>query len=107
MTMMKPLAVIAAILALGGCANTGTRAVGKDTYMATVRVAFSGAAGAQSDALAGAGAHCEAMGKKLLLTELTSNACMLRGGCGEAQIVYSCLDSTAPRYSEATPQSAK
>jgi len=93
--MMKLLAMIAAALALGGCANSGTHAVGKDTYMATVRVSFSGTAGAQSDALAAAGAHCEAMKKTMLLTELTSNACMLRGGCAEAQIVYSCLDKSA------------
>jgi hypothetical protein len=97
---MKLLLPLSCVLALTGCANTGTNSVGKDTYMTNVRVSFSGIAGAQSDALSIAGAHCEAMGKKMLLGELTSNGCMLRGGCAEAQIVYSCLDKDDPRYKE-------
>lgn len=98
--MKQQLAVIAAALALVGCANSGTHAIGKDTYMTIVRVSFSGAARAQSDALAAAGGHCEAMGKKMLLTDLTSNGCMLRGGCAEAKTVYSCLDKSDLRYKE-------
>lgn len=98
--MMKILALITATLALVGCANPGTHSIGKDTYMSTVRVSFSGTARAQSDALESAGAHCEAMGMKMLLSQLTSNGCMLRGGCAEAQIIYSCLDKSDPRYTE-------
>lgn len=102
--MRKLLAVVAASLALASCANSGTHAIGKDAYMTNVRVSFSGTAGAQSDALAAAETHCAAMGKKMLLTELTSNGCMLRGGCAEARLVYSCLDKSDPRYKE--PQAA-
>jgi hypothetical protein len=97
---MKLLLPLLCVLALTGCANTGTHSIGKDTYMATFRVAFSGISGVQADALATASAHCESKGKAMLLGELTSNGCMLRGGCAEAQIVYSCLDKDDPRYKE-------
>lgn len=98
--MTKLLAVIAAALALVGCANSGSHAIGKDTYMATVRVTFIGIAGAKADALDTASADCKSMGKAMLLKDLTGNGCMLRGGCAEAQIVYSCLDKSDPRYTE-------
>lgn len=97
---MKPLLPLLCVLALTGCASSGAHSIGKDTYMATVRVAFSGPAGAKADALAAASADCESKGKAMLLGELTSNGCMLRGGCAEAQIVYSCLDKDDPRYRE-------
>lgn len=98
--MKKQLAVIAVALALVGCANSGSHAIGKDTYMATVRVAFSGPAGAKADALDTASADCKSRGKTMLLKDLTDNGCMLRGGCAEAQIVYSCLDKDDSRYKE-------
>lgn len=96
--MTKLLIAISAALTLIGCANSGSHAIGKDTYMATVRVAFSGPAGAKADALATASADCQSRGKVMLLGDLSSNGCMLRGGCAEAQIVYSCLDKDDPRY---------
>lgn len=102
--MKKQLAVIAAALALAGCANSGSHAIGKDTYMVTVRVTFTGIARAKADALETAGADCKAMGKAMLLKDLTGNGCMLRGGCAEAQIVYSCLEKDDPRYKEPTLQ---
>lgn len=102
--MKNQLAVIAAALALAGCANSGSHAIGKDTYMATVRVTFTGIAGAKAEALETASADCKSQGKVMQLNELTGNGCMLRGGCAEAQIVYSCLDKSDPRYKE--PQAA-
>lgn len=98
--MRKQLSVIAAALALVGCANSGSHAIGKDAYMVTVRVTFTGVARAKADALETASADCKAMGKAMLPKDLTGNGCMLRGGCAEAQIVYSCLDKDDPRYTE-------
>jgi hypothetical protein len=98
--MTRKLAILCATLALTACANSGSHAIGKDTYMATVRVAFTGIAGAKADALATASAGCAAQGKAMLLGDLTSSGCMLRGGCAEVQIVYSCLDKSDPRYRE-------
>ncbi|MDO8904733.1 hypothetical protein [Hydrogenophaga sp.] len=88
------------VLSLTGCANSGALSIGKDTYMTTVRVAWSGITGAKTEALATASADCESKGKAMLLGDLRSSECMLRGGCAEAQIVYSCLDKNDPRYKE-------
>lgn len=103
--MKQQLAAIAAALALVGCANSGSHAIGKDTYMATVRVTFTGVAGAKADALDTASADCRSRGKVMLLKDLAGNGCMLRGGCAEAQIVYSCLDKSDSRYRE--PEAAQ
>jgi hypothetical protein len=98
--MTRTLAILCAALALTACANSGSHAIGKDTYMATVRVTFTGVAGAKADALETASADCRSKGKAMFLNDLTGNGCMLRGGCAEAQIVYSCLDKSDPRYKE-------
>lgn len=102
--MTRLFIAISAALTLIACANSGSHAIGKDTYMATVRVAFTGIAGAKAEALETASADCQSKGKALLLGDLSGNGCMLRGGCAEAQIVYSCLDKSDPRYKQ--PQAA-
>lgn len=98
--MTKMLTLIAIVVAQASCANSGSHAIGKDTYMATVRVTFTGIAGAKAEALETASADCRSQGKAMQLNELTGNGCMLRGGCAEAQIVYLCLDKSDPRYKE-------
>lgn len=97
---MKPLLTLLCVLALAGCANSGALSIGKDTYMTTVRVAWSGITGAKTEAVSTAIADCEFKGKGMLLGDLRSSECLLRGGCAEAQIVYSCLDKDDPRYKE-------
>jgi hypothetical protein len=34
----------------------------------------------------------------MMLGNISSSECALHGGCGEAQIIYSCLDKDDPRY---------
>lgn len=104
--MTRKLAILGAALALTACANSGSHAIGKDTYMATVRVTFTGIAGAKAEALETASADCRSQGKAMQLNELTGNGCMLRGGCAEAQIVYLCLDKSDPRYKEPAQEQA-
>ena len=103
---MKLLLLLSFALSMVGCANSGALSIGKDTYMTTVRVAWTGITGAKTEALATANADCESKGKVMLLGDLRSSECMLRGGCAEAQIVYSCLDKNDPRYTEPHMQKA-
>lgn len=74
--------------------------IGKDYYSISARVPFSGASGAKGDALKSATKFCQTQGKELLLRTQNSNECMLRGGCGEAEITFMCLNENDPRYSE-------
>lgn len=97
---MKNLLLCCLALAMTACANSGAQPIGKDTYMTTVRVAWSGITGAKTEALATANADCASKGKAMLLGDIRSSECMMRGGCAEAQIVYSCLDGDDPRYQE-------
>jgi hypothetical protein len=87
-------------LVLTGCANSGPQSIGKDMYLETVRVPFSGQSGAKSEALVTANKHCAAMGKRLLMNNITSSECALHGGCGEAQVTYLCLDENDARFKE-------
>ena len=93
------------IFILCGCASSGPQSIGRDSYMQSVRVSFSGATGAKSDALKAANLHCANQGKQMLLTEINSGECAWHGGCGEAQITYMCLTKDDPRYE--TPQLRK
>ena len=87
-----------ACLLLSSCANSGPQSIGKDSYIETVRVPFSGQSGAKTEALTTANRHCEQLGKKMLLTNISSSECALHGGCGEAQIMYLCLSENDARF---------
>ena len=97
---MRPIHAILllACAALTACANSGPQMIGKETYLASVRVPFSGPAGAKAEALTTANAHCAQQGKQIQLTSITSTGCALRGGCGEAQITFLCLREDDPRF---------
>lgn len=95
---MKTSIILLAAIFLAGCANTGPQPIGKDTYIESVRVPFSGQSGAKAEALATANKHCAQEGKKLLLDHITSSECALHGGCGEAEIMYLCLNENDPRF---------
>jgi hypothetical protein len=98
---MKAIFIISITsLLLMACTNSGPMKIGKDYYNISVRVPFSGAPGARSDALESATNFCQSKGKELLLITQNSNECMLRGGCGEAEITFMCLNEDDPRYSE-------
>jgi hypothetical protein len=88
----------ALVLMLGACADSGPQEIGKDTYLESVRVPLSGQTGAKQEALETATQHCSSLGKKLLLDHITSGECALHGGCGEAEIIYLCLNENDPRF---------
>ena len=90
---------------LSACANSGPQSVGKDTFIESVRVPFSGQSGAKTEALKTANEHCAQIGKKLLLNRINSSECALHGGCGEAEITYLCVDESDPRFK--SPQMRK
>ena len=95
---MKIILSLLGVLALTGCANSGVQSIGKDSYLVSVRVSFSGQSGAKTDALTSANIHCASLGKQMMLGNISSSECALRGGCGEAQIIFSCLSNDDPRY---------
>ena len=102
---MKTILTPMLIFVLFGCASSGPQSIGRDTFMQSIRVPFSGAGGAKADALKAANLHCANQGKNMLLTDINSGECAWRGGCGEAQITYMCLTKDDPRYQ--TPQLRK
>ena len=78
---------------LGGCvADQAAVSIGDDTYMMTSWVPFGARPRAEFNATANANNYCSTLGKKMKLVEMKSNECMLRGGCGEAQIFFLCID---------------
>lgn len=86
------------VLALSACANSGPQQIGRDTYLVSARVPFSGETGAKSEALSTAAKQCVDLGKELLLDHIRSSECALHGGCGEAEVTFLCLDKNDPRY---------
>jgi hypothetical protein len=93
-------ALMGALLALFGCADSGPIKIAKDTYSLSVRVALSGPAGAKGDALKEATRTCAGQGKEVLLQTETSQECALHGGCGEAEITFLCVSDDDPRYQQ-------
>ena len=86
--------IIILISFLGACNTTQkVDTVGKDTYMVSSWVPFGARPQAEFNATADANEHCALSGKKAKLIKVTSNECMLRGGCGEAKIIFSCEDN--------------
>lgn len=94
---MKRLIVLA-VVGLSACANTGPIKIAKDTYSISVRVPFSGPAGAKGEAFQDASEHCVRQNKHMLLQYINAYECALRGGCGEAEITFQCLEESDPRY---------
>lgn len=97
---MKFLIAVGVVVGLSACTNTGPMKVAKDTYSISVRVPFSGPSGAKGEALKEANAYCSGQNKQVLLQNINSYECALRGGCGEAEITFLCLDERDPRYAE-------
>lgn len=100
---MKLLATYFAVLVaatLTSCADTGPMKIGQDMYSVSVRVAFSGPAGAKGQALQEANAFCAKQNKQVLLDHEDSHECALHGGCGETEITFLCLAADDPRYGQ-------
>lgn len=95
--MLGKIILIALAGALASCANSGAQQIGKDKYMVSARVPFSGQTGAKTDAMNTANAHCAQLGKEILLINAKSSECALHGGCGEAEVTFMCVDKNDPR----------
>ncbi len=95
---MNILLMFITTILLSSCANSGPQMIGKDSYLVSARVPFSGQTGAKTEALATANSHCTQLGKHLMLNHITSSECALHGGCGEAEVTYFCLDENDPRF---------
>lgn len=98
---MRILICSIAAMSLAACANSGVRQTGRNTYSVSSRAPFSGPARAKGDALRDANAYCTKLGKHTQVVTQNSNECMLHGGCGEAEVIFMCLEEHDPRYSEA------
>jgi S1-C subfamily serine protease len=95
--------ILVTVVLLVGCStNQEAVSTGKDTYMISSWVPFGFRPQAESNATANANRYCSIRGKKMKLVKITSNECMLRGGCGEAQITFSCVDNDGPRFTKKT-----
>jgi hypothetical protein len=80
------------ILALAACASSGPQSIGGGKFMASARVPFNGQTGAKTKALETANKHCASLGKEALVEDVKASECALHGGCGEAEVVYRCVD---------------
>jgi hypothetical protein len=90
----------AAVSTLSACSDSGPIKIAKDTYSLSMRVAFSGPAGAKGDALEEANKFCVGQSKEVLLQTESSQECALHGGCGEAEITFLCVTENDPRYQQ-------
>lgn len=88
------LALVGALLALPGCATTAPVQTAQGTWMVSARVPFSGQSGALNQAISEANTFCAAKGKTVRLVSNTSQECALHGGCGEAQITFTCAKAS-------------
>ncbi len=95
---IKLVLIAAACFTISACSNNGPLKIGKDTYSISNKVLFSGSSGAKGDALKTANEYCQSQGKQVLLKSQSSSECMLKGGCGEADTVFMCLNENDPRY---------
>jgi hypothetical protein len=64
--------------------------------MVSARVPFSGQSGALNQALSQANAFCGSQGGVVKLISNNTQECALHGGCGEAQITFSCAKTGTP-----------
>lgn len=86
---------VVAILALASCASSGPQSIGNGRFMASARVPLNGQTGAKTKALETANKHCASLGKEALVEDLKASECALHGGCGEAEVVYRCVEKGA------------
>jgi hypothetical protein len=83
--------ILAAALALAGCANTGVLQNGS-TLVVKTRVSLGAGPAALDEAVKTAMEHCAIEDKQLFIKQRFTNECALRGGCGEAQLYFVCKE---------------
>lgn len=87
---MKQAILISALLALAACVTTAPVRTVDGTWMVSARVPFSGQSGALEQAIGEANTFCASRREVVELVSNTSQECALHGGCGEAQITFTC-----------------
>lgn len=92
MIAIRTSLVLMAILVLAACASSGPQSIGGGKFMASARVPLDGQTGAKTKALETANKHCASLGKEALVENVKASECALHGGCGEAEVVYRCVD---------------
>lgn len=91
---MKRTILVSLVLALAGCATTAPVRTADGTWMVSARVPFSGQSGALNQAIGEANSFCSSQGKVVKLVSNSSQECALHGGCGEAQITFTCAKAS-------------
>lgn len=92
MKALRTTASVMAVIALAACASSGPQSIGGGKFMASARVPLNGQTGAKTKALEAANKHCASLGKEALVEDVKASECALHGGCGEAEVVYRCVD---------------
>lgn len=87
---MQRILAIGLLLILAGCETTAPVRTADGNWMVSARVPFSGQSGALNQALSQANTFCASQGQVVKLVSNTSRECALHGGCGEAQITFTC-----------------
>jgi hypothetical protein len=104
---VKTFHALCLLCVLAACADSGPIKVGKDSYSITTRVAFTGAASAQANAMTEASQYCTTLHKEMVIHTVSNNECAIHGGCGEAYIQFLCVDAIDPRYLNANEPNLK
>jgi hypothetical protein len=92
MAHIRNVLSILAVIALAACASSGPQSIGGGKFMASARVPLNGQTGAKTKALETANKHCASLGKEALVEDVKASECALHGGCGEAEVIYTCAD---------------
>jgi hypothetical protein len=91
---MKRLLIIGVLFTLTGCETTAPVRTADGNWMISARVPFSGQSGALNQALSEANTFCASQRQVVKLVANTSQECALHGGCGEAQITFTCTEAS-------------
>lgn len=88
---MKHTVLTALLLTLAACATSTPVQTGDGNWMVSARVPFSGQTGALNQALDEANKFCAAHSQVVRMITNTAQECALHGGCGEAQVTFTCV----------------
>lgn len=83
-------AMLGLLVLLTACASSGPMSLGDGRYMSSARVPLEGETGAKTKALGAANRHCASLGQEAVVESVKAKECALRGGCGEAEVIYRC-----------------
>jgi hypothetical protein len=87
---MRQAILLGAVLMLAGFTTTAPVRTADGNWMVSAQVTASGPTGALNKALGAANSFCASQGKAVNLVSNTSEECAFHGGCGRAQITFTC-----------------